>query len=74
MIIPGALVVGAFVFVEVDEVAVAVVVTLDVGLVALDTVDRASVVSVWSLVAGAVVTKGIWMSFRFFENNEKLIK
>jgi hypothetical protein len=46
MIIPGALVVGAFVFVEVDEVAVAVVVTLDVGLVALDTVDRASVVSV----------------------------
>ncbi len=74
MIIPGALVVGAFVFVEVDEVAVAAVVTLDVGLVALDTVDRASVVSVWSLVAGAVVTKGIWISFRFFENNEKLIK
>ncbi len=74
MIIPGALVVGAFVFVEVDEVAVAAVVTLDVGLVALDTVDRASVTSVWSLVAGAVVTKGIWISFRFFENNEKLIK
>ncbi len=68
MIIPDALVVGGFVGAEVDavdafdDVAVAAVVTIGVGLVAVDTIAGAvdviagavDVIS-WSVVARAVV-------------------
>jgi hypothetical protein len=64
MLIPGDLVVGDFVFVEVDGAAVivdgaAVVIdeSLVVGLVALASVVRTADVSGCSVVARAVVTK-----------------
>jgi hypothetical protein len=60
MIIPDALVVDGIVFVEVDavdEVAVAAVVTLGIGLVPVDTITGAVDVISCSVVTRAVVTK-----------------
>jgi hypothetical protein len=60
MIIPDALVVDGIVFVEVDavdEVAVAAVVTLGIGLVPVDTIAGAVDVISCSVVTRAVVTK-----------------